>query len=292
MGGDVRLNLASPQFMRGEDGLLQLESHFVDATGRVNLLPAGFEPTLHRYRLTGAEAPEAKEKPSRIYVCNQSDLFGEWVPDDWIEQVYQACERAPWHDYLFLTRNPNRYEALADAGILRRGQNYWYGTTATRPADPIFTREGVNTFVCIEPILEPFHAAEDEAAIETFRHLRWVILGAEVDNTYGKIVPEASWLEDIRDACRVAGTPLLVEENPSTPWAGKRPQEYPEELVRPGRVPVPHCRMCPEHQVEERFVVKGAMQMNHICRATGRPIRARYLKSCPPDCPKRGAGDG
>lgn len=290
MGGDIRLNMNSPQLKQEPGGLFRLESPFVDTTGRVIPLPAGFEPTLHQYRLIPSEAPEAKMKPSRVYVCNQADLFGEWVPDDWIEQVFQACERAPWHNYLFLTRNPTRYKKLADSGMLRTGANYWYGTTITGPGDPVFLRTEINAFACIEPIVEPFHAAKSKTFVERFRRLRWVILGAEVDNAYGKVIPEISWLEDIRDACKAAGTPLLVADNPSTPWPGERPQEYPEELLRPAGPPVPHCRKCSEHQATERFVVQGIMHMNHVCRATGLPIKARYLKSCPPECPKRGNG--
>jgi len=65
--------------------------------------PKGFAPTLHAYTLT---YPEQRKAPSNIFVCSMSDLFGAWVPDEWIERIFDACKRAPQHTYLFLTKNP------------------------------------------------------------------------------------------------------------------------------------------------------------------------------------------
>lgn len=77
--------------------------------------PFGFAPTLHRNRMN---IPESWKKPKTIFVGSMSDIFGEWVPDSWIQEVFDACERAPQHRYLFLTKNPNRYNQLAEKGRL------------------------------------------------------------------------------------------------------------------------------------------------------------------------------
>ena len=65
--------------------------------------PKNFAPTLHKYTLT---YPEKRLTPAIIFVGSMADLFGRWVPDDWIEQVFDACCRSPRHTYLFLTKNP------------------------------------------------------------------------------------------------------------------------------------------------------------------------------------------
>ena len=80
-----------------------------DGKSRQAAYPFGFAPTLHRYRL---ELPKRWTNPRTIFVCSMADLFGEWVPDEWIEEVFKACEAAPWHRYLFLTKNPVRYNRL------------------------------------------------------------------------------------------------------------------------------------------------------------------------------------
>lgn len=70
--------------------------------------PFYFDPTLHRYRLNDYIG----KKGRNIFVCSMADLFGDWVPDSWIEEVFAACEKAPQHKYLFLTKNPQRYADL------------------------------------------------------------------------------------------------------------------------------------------------------------------------------------
>ena len=38
-----------------------------------------------------------------------ADLYGQWVPDEWIEQVHAACRDNPQWQYIHLTKNPSRY---------------------------------------------------------------------------------------------------------------------------------------------------------------------------------------
>ncbi len=90
--------------------------------------PWFFNPTFHRYRL---DEPRRWKKQRTIFVCSMADLFGDWVPDKWIEEVFKACEAAPQHQYLFLTKNPARYRELRNAGKLPIKVNFWYGTTVT-----------------------------------------------------------------------------------------------------------------------------------------------------------------
>ena len=46
--------------------------------------PYGFEPTMHRYRLN---QPERKKEGRTVFVCSMADLFGRWVPTEWIRDV-------------------------------------------------------------------------------------------------------------------------------------------------------------------------------------------------------------
>lgn len=42
------------------------------------------------------------------------DLFGEWVPDEWIEEVTRTIERSPTSTFLLLTKNPKRFREFVD----------------------------------------------------------------------------------------------------------------------------------------------------------------------------------
>ena len=52
-----------------------------------------------------------------------ADLFGRWVPDEWIKAVFDACRAAPWWRFLFLTKFPQR---MAEFDLPENG---WFGTT-------------------------------------------------------------------------------------------------------------------------------------------------------------------
>jgi protein gp37 len=45
-----------------------------------------------------------------VFVSDMGDLFGQWVPTEWILRVINATKRSPSSDFLFLTKNPSRYK--------------------------------------------------------------------------------------------------------------------------------------------------------------------------------------
>ena len=128
--GNTRLNMTNEQLKTDTAGLYILEQPFKNYNGAVLPFPAGFAPTFHKYRLGD---PAKKKKPANIFVCSMADLFGNWIPEEWIEAVFEACKAAPQHNYLFLTKNPGRYQTLAAAGKLPELPNFWYGSSITGP---------------------------------------------------------------------------------------------------------------------------------------------------------------
>lgn len=170
--------------------------------------PFGFTPTFHRYRLN---EPAKWQKPRTIFVGSMTDLFGEWVPDYWIQDVFAACAKAPQHRYLFLTKNPQRYVKLYKADKLPLEKNMWYGASVTVPKQaeevaycfgkmPISPKTA-NTFLSVEPILADitkYHAWE---SICRGRYADWIIVGAETGNRKDKIVPHKEWIDNIVDDC-------------------------------------------------------------------------------------------
>ena len=67
----------------------------VDSKGdytRSAAFPKGFNPMFYRYQL---DYPIHKTAPCRVFVVAMGDMFGEWVPDEWIEKIFEACSKAP-----------------------------------------------------------------------------------------------------------------------------------------------------------------------------------------------------
>lgn len=185
--------------------------------------PFGFEPTFHRYKL---DEPQKWKKPRTIFVCSMADLFGEWVPDEWIAEVFKACDAAPWHRYLFLTKNPTRYCKIANDGWLPDAENFWYGSTIMRKGESFFNRSiHWNAFVSIEPLLEPL-----DVGIGSFGCAEWVIVGAETGNRKGKIAPKREWVENIVEAAQITGMKVFMKDSLRELMGADFRQELPWEM--------------------------------------------------------------
>ena len=155
-----------------------------------NPYPDKFSPTFHRYRLN---QPQKWVKPQNIFVCSMADLFGEWVPDEWMSEVFNACEKASQHRYLFLTKHPERY---TEYGV-PADENKWYGVSITQESEMRRFNDlpaGCNTFVSMEPVLEDLKPEKHNIL---FRQTSWIILGAESGNRKNRVTPQAEWIKKI-----------------------------------------------------------------------------------------------
>ena len=186
--------------------------------------PFCFDPTFHHYKLV---EPQHWKKPRNIFVCSMADLFGEWVPDEWIQEVFKAREAAPQHRYLFLTKNPQRYNDLMWYGKLPKRSNFWYGGTRTG-VDGVREHEAAmtkNTFLSVEPLLAPM----ERATLNAIEMWDWIIVGAETGNRKGKVVPKREWVEEIAEACAKADVPLFMKGSLQDLMGDDFRQEYPWE---------------------------------------------------------------
>lgn len=171
--------------------------------GKILPYPHSFSPTLHRYRL---DVPQKWTEPRTIFVCSMADLFGEWVPDEWIEAVFDACEKVPQHRYLFLTKNPKRYIELADKEQLPCSDNMWYGSTVTSMENYFSSEKSFNTFLSIEPLLTSISPL-------TINSVKWIIIGAETGNRKNKVVPEKTWIDSIVNDCSSNNIPVFMKDS-------------------------------------------------------------------------------
>lgn len=191
-----------------------------------NPYPDKFSPTFHRYHLNDYIG----KKSRNIFVCSMADLFGSWVPDSWIEEVFKDCEKAPQHNYLFLTKNPQRYVELAEKGVLRCSDNMWYGWSQTRSEDVkiLCFPCSPNLFISVEPILEPIHPSLED----------WIIVGAETGRRKDKVVPKREWIEQIVEDCKKYEIPLFMKSSLAEIWDEPLIQEFPKELQKARKVNV------------------------------------------------------
>jgi len=216
--------------------------------------PYDFKPTLHKYRL---DEPQKIKKPQNIFVCSMADLFGSWIPKDWIDTVFTACEKAPQHNYLFLTKNPERYTEVYFHSKFC-GNNYC-GITVTnqREYDNSIKYHTAmdNIFISIEPIqgridlstrtfsvpytetkvmMNPLSGkvwlSDSPQYVDENEHIRWVIVGAETGNRKEKVIPKRVWIDEIADTCKEYNIPLFMKESLRELMGNDFKQEFPEGL--------------------------------------------------------------
>lgn len=126
-------------------------------------------------------APIRWRKLRKIFVCSQTDLFGEFVADEMIDRVFAVMALCPQHTFQVLTKRPERMrkyigQALhskmvevigVGTGQVRSAswmtplENVWLGVTAenqTRADERIpvlLQTPAARRFVSVEPMLGP-----------------------------------------------------------------------------------------------------------------------------------------
>jgi len=175
-----------------------------------------FKPMFHPERL---EEPYKLKKPSKIFVCSMSDLFGEWIPPDVIEKVIQVARENPRHTFQFLTKNPNRY---ADFDFPK---NCWLGATATKETDnsnvafDYFLPECKCFYVSYEPLL---------GYIDTIPiWLNWIIIGAMTGKGSKKYQPKLEWIENIVRQAKNYKIPIFMKRSLQGIWKGELIRQFP-----------------------------------------------------------------
>jgi len=179
----------------------------------------GFKPAFHPDRLLiPANHPKPGNKNNRVFTCSMADMFGEWVPYEWIEAVLAVCGDSPAFDFLLLTKNPKRLREF------RFPNNCWVGTTADSQrrmdvAERIFADvDAAVKWVSVEPMLEPIMPS-DPASFAWY-----VIGGASPSSGQPGFVPPFSWVARLALAAMDAGSQVFIKTNF---WQAGRPQGFP-----------------------------------------------------------------
>lgn len=153
---------------------------------RFKWIPDFKKPVFYPERLI---EPAKLKKPSTIFVVSMGDLFGEWIPDEWITEVLTVTMCNPGHKFMFLTKNPKRYLEFEFT------DNCWLGTTLDhaknkkRLIDMAWLDWKTKTFVSVEPLLSDFSNVD-------FTGINLVIVGA--DTSPGAKPPKKEWINSIK----------------------------------------------------------------------------------------------
>jgi protein gp37 len=205
--------------------------------------PNGFDPTERLERLDAprnTKVPRAAEEEWRtitdplrrevermcwrnVFVCSMGDLFGKWVPKEWIDAVFGACRESPQWNYLFLTKSPGNYVGLDFP------PTSWVGTSVVEQkwvanAEKSFRKIDVPIkWLSVEPMLEQIEFTD-------LKMFDWVVIGGQSQTTQvPELFPDPHWVARLIDRAHSAGCKVFCKTNadPEHYWSGLF-QEYPD----------------------------------------------------------------
>jgi protein gp37 len=181
-------------------------------SGKLHVFYDGFDPILRPERM---EQPLAWKTPRKVFVNSMSDLFGEFVSDEYIARVFDVMRRTPQHQYQVLTKRAGRLrEWTRQQAWLSSAPHIWLGVSVedrkygVPRIGQLRDADAACRFLSIEPLLE------DVGPLD-LRGIHWVIVGGE-SGPHARTM-EAAWVRSLRDQCLRARVPFFFKQ-----WGGVR----------------------------------------------------------------------
>lgn len=190
--------------------------------------PQKFEPVLIPERLSApanTKQPDFSHFPNsvdkmgwqNVFVCSMADLFGKWVPAEWIELVLEQVRNNPQWTFLFLTKFPIRMSEF------EYPENVWLGTSvdnqyAVERAEKAFRKiDNVRVkWLSCEPMME-------RLTFTSLDMFDWVVIGGASRSTQTpEFRPPREWVNHLESQAKVAGCNIYEKTN-----LLERIREYP-----------------------------------------------------------------
>lgn len=161
-------------------------------------------------------APLHWKRRRMVFVCSMTDLFADFVKDEWIYSIFETMLETE-HTYQILTKRPERMNRwirsfLAPALTERILENIWLGTSCEDQAsfderEPhLRATPAIIRFFSFEPLLGHIDAS---SALATSR-FHWAIVGGE---SGPKARPmHIEWARSLRDQCITANVAFFFKQ--------------------------------------------------------------------------------
>ena len=192
----------------------------------------------------GKRILRTKVTGKRVFVGDMTDVFGEWVPDALLDQMFAVFGLRPDLTFQVLTKrpermreymvDPDRYTCVDEAAAAISGEsgvgvitrwplpNVWLGVSVEDQAaaddriPELLNTPAAVRFLSCEPLLGQLMLRRPIAP-GSFPGLHWVIVGGE--SGPGARPCDVGWIRDIVQQCKAAAVPVFVKQ------LGRRPYD-------------------------------------------------------------------
>lgn len=164
------------------------------------------------------------KKPHNWLMTGMSD-FSDWA-EVWKEQVFERIEANPQHNYIFITKRPERCRFSTDL------DNVWMGVTVTsskekeRISDLKKHIKAKHYHVSFEPMF-------DDVGDLDLDGIDWIVAGTMTGAKSRKFYSRPQWIMNITDQAHKLNIPLFMKED-LIPLMGEENmiQELPENFYK------------------------------------------------------------
>lgn len=186
------------------------------------------------------------KRPRSVFVCSMTDLFADFVPDEFIHKIWAVMSQSPDHVFQVLTKRPERMHHLVsdrdlDDQVDGAGEgfgwchanaagrlplpNVWLGVSVENQkyADEripwLLQTPAAVRWISAEPLLGPVDLHRGGFSLispvksptgKQWPGLDWVVTGAE--SGHGARPCDESWIRSLKDQCAAAAVPFFYKQ--------------------------------------------------------------------------------
>lgn len=145
-----------------------------------------------------------RKRPRIYFMTGMSDL-SDWK-EDWIRITMDAVRDNPQHQYIFLTKSPEKLDMDCDMG------NVCFGVTVTMDSEKGRIKE-LRRNVHAESYHITFEPMFDKITDVDYEGVDWIVVGTETGNRRGKAVSQRDWIQDLADSALDSGVKVFMKED-------------------------------------------------------------------------------
>ena len=147
-------------------------------------------------------------KPKGIFTVDMGELFGDWIPREWQDDIFRVIKLHPNDRFYLLTKQPQNLAKFSPFP-----DNVYIGVTATeqysfvRAVSELRFIAARIKYLSFEPLLGHIPMLPEALRLAG---INWLIIGSQTKPT---VYPKLEWVKEIVQAADRAGAAVFLKDN-------------------------------------------------------------------------------
>ena len=145
-----------------------------------------------------------RKRPRNLLLTGMSD-FSDWDPE-WREEVFARIGQNPQHQYIFLTKRPEKVRFSTEL------DNVWFGVTVTSGKEKGRIK-AMREHIRAKHYQVSFEPMFDNIGEVDFTGIEWIVVGTETGRRKGKSESKQEWVWNLTNQAHSRGIPVFMKED-------------------------------------------------------------------------------